>query len=243
VGKEKKMQAVILAGGKGTRLQPYTTVLPKPLVPIGNYPAMEIVIRQLRFYGVKDIFVSTGHLAGLIEAYFNDGSKYGVKIRYIRENKALSTAGPIGIINGLKDNFLLMNGDVLTDLNYKDLYDFHIKSKSAITIAAVKREILNDFGVLKINRDNNLISYTEKPKRFDYVSIGINVLNKQCIKYISKGEAIGMPDLVRKMLLEKERIRCYKSNSYWLDIGRIEDYQKAQEEFGKNEHKFLHDKK
>lgn len=237
------MQAVILAGGKGTRLQPYTTILPKPLVPIGNYPAMEIIVKQLRFYGIKDIFVSTGHLAELIEAYFGDGSKYGVKIRYVREDKALSTAGPISIINGLKENFLLMNGDVLTDLNYKDLYDFHLRNKAAITISAVKREILNDFGVLKISRDANLISYTEKPKRFDYVSIGINVLNKRCIKYISKGEPIGMPELVRKMLLQNEIIRCYKSNSYWLDIGRIEDCQKAQEEFVKNEHKFLHDKK
>ena len=235
------MQAVILAGGKGTRLQPYTTVLPKPLVPIGNYPAMEIVVRQLRFYGIKDIIVSIGHLAGLIEAYFGDGSKYGVKIRYVREDKALSTAGPIGIIKGLNDNFLLMNGDVLTDLNYKDLYDSHIKAKAAMTIAAVKREILDDFGVLKISKDADLISYIEKPKRFDYVSIGINVLNKRCIKYVSKGEEIGMPDLARKMLLQKEKIKCYKTNSYWLDIGRIEDCQKAQVEFGRNKGKFFHE--
>ena len=237
------MQAVILAGGKGTRLQPYTTILPKPLVPVGNYPVMEIIVRQLKFYGITDIFVSTGHLAELIEAYFGNGSKYGVKIKYIRENRALSTAGPVGIIKGLENNFLLMNGDVLTNLNFRDLYDFHVKSKTAMTIATVKREILSDFGVLKINSDSDLISYAEKPKRFDYVSIGINVLNKRCIKYIPKCESIGMPDLVNKMLLQKEKIRCYRSESYWLDIGRIEDFQKAQEEIEKNEQKFLYDRK
>lgn len=237
------MQAVILAGGKGTRLQPYTTILPKPLVPVSNYPAMEIVVKQLKFYGVTDIFVSTGYLAELIEAYFGDGRKYGVKIRYIREEKPLSTAGPVGIIDGLKEDFFLMNGDILTDLNYKKLYDFHIKHKATITIATVKREVLNDFGVLKIDKDSRLISYTEKPRRFDYVSIGINVLNKRCLKYIPHGEPIGMPDLVSKMLAQKEKIHCYKSDSYWLDIGRIEDFQKAQEEFEKNRHKFLSDEK
>jgi len=237
------MQAVILSGGKGTRLQPYTTILPKPLVPVGNYPAMEIIVRQLKFFGIKDIIVSTGHLAELIEAYFGDGSKYDVSIRYTREDKPLGTAGPIGIIKGLEDNFLLMNGDVLTDLNYKELFDFLIKSRAAVTIATVKREISSDFGVLNMDRGSNLISYAEKPKRFDYVSIGINVLNKRCIKHVSKNESIGVPEFVHKMLLQKERIKCYKSDSYWLDIGRVEDFQEAQEVIRKNESKFLHGKK
>jgi len=235
------MQAVILAGGKGTRLRPYTTVLPKPLVPVGNYAAMEIVIKQLKFYGFKDIIVSTGHLAELIEAYFGDGSKYGLKIRYIREDKPLNTAGPIGIIGGLKNNFFVMNGDILTDLNYRKLYDFHIKYKATATIATVKREIFTDFGVLKVNKDFKLISYTEKPRRFDYVSMGINVLNKRCKEYISKGESIGIPELVHRMQSKNENIYCYKSNSYWLDIGRIEDFQRAQEEFEKNKHRFLYE--
>lgn len=237
------MQAIILAGGKGTRLHPYTTILPKPLVPVGDYPIMEIIIRQLEFYGIKDIFISTGHLAGLIEAYFNDGAKFGVKIRYIKEDKALSTAGPIGIIRGLKDNFFLMNGDTLTNLNFRLLYNFHLKNRAMITIATVKREVLNDFGVLKINKNFDLISYTEKPKRFDYVSIGINVLNKRCIKYITRGQPIGVPELVDKGLLGKEKIKCYKSDSYWLDLGRIEDCQKAQEVFVRDKHKFLYERK
>ncbi|MFH1772659.1 MAG: sugar phosphate nucleotidyltransferase [Candidatus Omnitrophota bacterium] len=233
------MQAVILAGGKGTRLKPYTVAIPKPLVPIGDLPVLEIIIMQLKRHKIEDIIISTGHLAELIEAYFRKGNKWGVKIRYVREDKALGTAGAIKNIKGLANNFILMNGDTLTDLDYNELYNFHLKSNAAVTISAVKREVAIDFGVLQISSDSKLIKYTEKPKRYDYVSMGVNVLSKKCKKYILKGETIGIPELIWKMQAANENISCFKSDSYWLDIGRIEDFQTAQEEFEKNRERFL----
>ncbi len=233
------MQAIILAGGKGTRLRPYTATIPKPLVPVGEYPILDIIIRQLRYYRINEIIVLTGYLAELIEAYFRKGAKWGVKIRYVREDKALGTAGAIKNVNGLEDNFITMNGDILTDLNYHHLYAFHMRYKATATISVVKREIINDYGVVTMNNDYRLIEYNEKPKHFDYVSIGINVLNKKCKKYITKGESLGIPELVWRMREKEEDIYCYKSDSYWLDIGKIDDFNKAQEEFEAHEGKFI----
>lgn len=234
------MQAVILAGGEGTRLRPYTVTIPKPLMPVGEYPILDIIIRQLRYYGVREIIISTGYLAELIEVYFRKGNKWGVSIRYVREGKPLGTAGALKNIKGLKDNFIVMNGDVFTNLNFKNLYTFHLERKSNFTIGTMKRKLVSDFGVLKLSRNSRLVSYTEKAKRFDYVSTGINVLNKRCQRYIVKGESIGIPELVERMQSKNENIYCYKSDCYWLDIGRIEDFQKAQEEFQKNKEKFLY---
>lgn len=235
------MQAVILAGGKGTRLKPYTMALPKPLVPVGEYPILDIIIRQLKHHKIEEIIISTGHLAELIEAYFKKGDKWNLKIRYVREDKALGTAGAIRNIKGLDDNFIVMNGDILTNLNYKELYHFHLSHKATATIATVKREVFTDFGVLKINKDSKLISYTEKPKSFNYVSLGIYVFDKICKKYMSKDESIGIPELILRMQSKNENIYCYKSDSYWLDIGRIDDFQQAQEEFEKNKKRFLYE--
>lgn len=236
------MQAVILAGGKGKRLMPYTATMPKPLVPVGDLPILEIVIRQLKYYGIKEIIISTGHLAELIEAYFKNGEKWGVTIRYVREKKALGTAGAIKNITKLKDNFIVMNGDILTTLNFNKLFNFHLQSKNIATIAAAKREVSIDFGVIETDNKFNLIDYIEKPKYFKYVSMGVNVLNKKCKKYISKGETIGMPELMLRMKSKNENIRCYRTDIYWLDIGRIEDYNKAQWEFVRNRRKLLHGK-
>jgi NDP-sugar pyrophosphorylase family protein len=234
------MQAVILAGGRGTRLHPYTIALPKPLVPVGDFPILEIIIRQLKYHGIEEIIICTGHLAELIEAYFKNGHRWGVKIRYVRETQPLGTAGAIKNIKNLQDNFILMNGDILTDINYQNLFNFHIAHKAIATIGVVRREILTDFGVIKIDKNAKLVSYLEKPKRFDYVSMGINVLNKKCKKYISPGEEIGIPELISRMQERNEKVYCYKSNSFWLDIGRLDDFQKAQDEFTKNKRKFLY---
>jgi NDP-sugar pyrophosphorylase family protein len=233
------MQAVILAGGKGTRLRPFTSVIPKPLVPIGEIPILDIIIRQLHFYNITDIIIATGYLAALVETYFQRGKKWGVKIRYTKEDKPLGTAGAIQKIKGLKDNFLVMNGDILTDINYHKVCAFHLRHKAAATLATVKRRLSTDFGLLAIARDCRLIRYTEKPKRSDYVSIGINVLHKKCLQYISKNESIGIPELVRRMGRKDEKIYCYKSKAYWLDIGRMQDFQKAQEVFAKNTRRFF----
>lgn len=235
------MQAVILAGGKGTRLKPYTTVMPKPLVPVGDLPILEILIRQLAYYRIKEVIISTGHLAELIEAYFKKGSKWGVKIRYIREEKELGTAGAIKNINNLDDNFIVMNGDILTNINYVDLYKFHIEKRGIATLATVRREVSIDFGIVETDGNASLIDYIEKPKYVKYISMGINVFNKKCKKYISKGESIGIPDLMLRMKAKDEEVYCYKNEFYWLDIGRIEDFQKAQEEFEKNRKKLLYE--
>lgn len=235
------MQVIILAGGRGTRLMPYTATIPKPLVPVGDLPILEILIMQLKKCGVREIIISTGHLAELIEAYFKNGNKWGVKVRYVREDKPLGTAGAIRNVKNLNDNFIVMNGDILTDIDYLDLYKFHIGNKGIATIAAVKREISVDFGVVESDEDSRLTNYIEKPKYSKYVSMGINVFNKRCKKYISKGESIGIPELVLRMKSKNEEVYCYNGEVYWLDIGRIEDFQTAQEEFEKNRSRILYE--
>ena len=233
------MQAVILAGGKGTRLKPYTTILPKPLVPVGEYPILEIVIRQLKSCGIKDIVISIGYLPQLIESYFRDGKSYGVKIRYVHEKKPLGTAGAMRIVDGLKENFLLINGDILTTLNYKKLFSYHLDKRAIATISIMKKSIRDDYGVVITNKELELIDYLEKPTHFYHVSMGINLLNKRCVKYIKKGEYLGMPELLLRMKENKEKVCCYNSKDFWLDIGRKEDFIKAQDEFEKNSKRFV----
>jgi len=235
------MQAVILAGGKGTRLRPYTTVFPKPLVPVGEVPILEIIIRQLKKHSFDEIVISTGHLAELIEAYFGDGSRWGVHIDYVREYKPLNTAGALGLIDNLKENFLVMNGDILTTLDYSQLFEFHTSKKGIATISLHKRESKIDFGVIEITQDSKLDRYIEKPIYQFLVSMGVNVLNARCRDYIGKNESIGLPDLMMRMKQEGENIYCYPSDCYWLDIGRVEDYQVAQEEFEHHRGQFLPD--
>lgn len=233
------MQAVILAGGKGTRLKPYTTILPKPLVPVGEYPILEIIIRQLKSHGIEDIIISIGHLPQLIESYFGDGRRFGVKIRYIPEDKPLGTAGAIGIIKGLKDNFLIMNGDVLTTLDYGKLFDYHMAKKGIGTISIIKRSIKDDYGVVIADKELELSDYIEKPTHFYHVSMGINVLSAKSVNYIKAGEHLGMPELFLRAKENKEKVYCYESKDFWLDIGRREDFQKAQDEFEKDSKRFI----
>lgn len=233
------MQAIILAGGKGTRLNPYTTILPKPLVPVGEYPILEIIIRQLKHYGIKDLIISTGHLAQLIESYFGNGKRFGVKIRYVKENKPLGTAGAIAIINDLKKDFIVMNGDILTTLDYRKLLNFHLNKKGAATIGVTKRLIKDDYGVIEIDGRLELANYIEKPVHSFCISMGINALNVRCRDYINKDEAIGMPELFLRMKKDKEKVYCYETMDFWLDIGRPDDFRTAQDEFIKNTQRFI----
>lgn len=235
------MQAVILAGGKGTRLKPYTTIFPKPLVPVGELPILEIIIRQLKKYGFNEIIISTGHLAELIEAYFGNGSRWGVDIEYVREYTPLNTAGALGLIDALQDNFLVMNGDILTTLDYSQFFDFHLQKKGIASISLHKREATIDYGVIEMTPEFQLNKYIEKPSYHFLVSMGINVMNIRCKEYIGKNESIGLPDLMMRMKKEGEKIYCYPSECYWLDIGRVEDYQVAQDEFEQHKNRFLPD--
>lgn len=225
------MQALILAGGKGTRLKPYTSVLPKPLMPVGDYPILEIILRQLKGAGVDEVILAVGYMSQLFESFFQDGSRYGLKIHYSFEEHQLGTAGPIALaIDRLEDNFLVMNGDLLTTLNYNNLYASHVKMKAAATIALYTREVKIDFGVVETDTDNKLCRYIEKPVyKFD-VSMGINVLSKKDIMpYLKIGEYLDIPDLMSQLHNNGHTVYCYREPCYWLDIGRIDDYQTASE--------------
>jgi len=228
------MKAIILAGGKGTRLRPYTVVIPKPLVPVGNRAILEILIGRLKKYGVTDLTLCVNHLAELIMAYFNNGSKWGVKIRYSIEDKPLSTVAPIKLIRDLPENFLVMNGDLLTDLDFKKLYNYHLENKSLITVATYKRNAKIDFGVIDIDKDKNvLVGFKEKPEYKLSVSMGVYVFNKKVLDFVPDGKPFGFDDLMLALLDEGQTIKVYPYDGYWLDIGRLEDYEKANEDIEK----------
>ena len=232
------MKAVILAGGKGSRLAPYTTVLPKPLMPIVDMPILEIVLKQLKSYGYTDIVIAVGHLASLIKAYFGDGSDFGVRIEYILEATPLGTAGPLGSIKGLDDTFLMMNGDILTDLDYANLVDHHRESGAIMTIATHKRMVKIDFGVLETT-DGDVSKYIEKPTLEYLVSMGVYVMQPTVRDHIKRGEYLDLPDLVRLLLASGERVHTYPFEGRWLDIGRQEDFTEAQARFQEHRDHFL----
>lgn len=233
------MRAVILAGGKGTRLKPYTTVFPKPLVPIDDMPILEVVIRQLKSNGFTSVTMAVGHLAELLMAYFGDGSKLGLKIDYSKEETPLGTAGPLAMIPGLTDTFLVMNGDILTTLRYRDLIAYHIQKGAAATIAMHERQVKIDLGVIETNAENDLTGYIEKPTYQYRVSMGIYVFSPAVLAYIRPGERLDFPDLVKLLLSKGEKVAGYPFSGYWLDIGRPDDYEQAVEEFSRLRGEFL----
>jgi NDP-sugar pyrophosphorylase family protein len=227
------MKTVILAGGKGTRLVPYTTIFPKPLVPIGERPILEIIIRQLVRQGFGDIVLSVGHLGELIEAYFQNGHKNipGLKLHYHRESQPLGTAGPLALIPGLTETFLVMNGDVLTTLDYRELVSFHRSCAAALTVAMHRKDIKVDLGVLETSGTGELTAYREKPLFSFDVSMGIYVYEPRVLRYIPAGQYLDFPDLVVCLIDHGEKVVGFQSQDYWLDIGRREDYELAQQEF------------
>lgn len=234
-----KVQAIILAGGKGTRLKPYTAVIPKPLMPVGEYPICEVIIRQLEAAGLKNIVISTGHLAGLIEAYFGDGRKWGVDIKYVTEYKPLGTAGAMKLVKSMDNDCLIINGDVLTDLNFQELIKYHKSRKAMATITIKERVVKTDFGVIEVDKNDDLADYIEKPEHKSFVSIGVYVLNKKSLDFITDDENIGMPDLVLRMKAAAQKISCFKTKALWLDLGRLDDFEASQEVFEKHKKKFL----
>ena len=233
------MQAVILAGGKGARLRPYATVLPKPLMPIGDYPILEVVIRQLKKFGFKKVILAVGHQAELFQAFFGNGEKWGIDIEYSFEDKPLGTAGPIRGINNLDDNFLMMNGDILTDLRLDKLMKFHKSQKATMTIATHKRSVKIDYGTLDYDNKGVLRNFMEKPIIHYDVSMGIYILSRITIDFIPKDCLFDFPDLVQELLRNKQNVICYPYDGYWLDIGRPEDYETAIEDFEKMKGRFL----
>lgn len=234
-----KAQVVILAGGQGSRLRPYTTVLPKPLLPLGELPILEIIIRQLKAYGLKNILISIGYLGELIEAYCGNGGKWGVQIRYVHEDKPLGTAGALKLASHVEENFLVLNGDVFTDMDFAAFLKWHTRQKAIASITIKERIIKNDFGVIEVGADHELKDYHEKPEQKSFLSIGVNALNIRAKSFIASNERIGMPDLMLRLKSKKERVCCYEIKDTWLDLGRFEDLERAQELFSRNKKKFI----
>ena len=233
------MRAVILAGGKGTRLAPYTTVLPKPLMPIGEMPILEIVIRQLERHGFNDLTLAVGYLAELLMAYCGDGSKFNVKLGYSREEQPLGTAGPIALVPNLNDTFLVMNGDLLTTIDYSSMLKYHRERGAVATIACYQRDVKIDLGVIDVGPDNWVANYIEKPIYHYAVSMGIYLFEPEILKYIKPNQRLDLPELMMDLMKRGQRVNVFNFDGYWLDIGRHDDYEKAIEEFSVHRTEFL----
>ena len=225
------MKVVILSGGKGTRLAPYTTSFPKSLVPVGDKPILELVIRQLVSHGFKEIILAVGHLSELMRAYFNKKNKFGAKIKFSYEKKPLGTVGPLYLIrNELKDTFILMNCDDLTDINHKKLVEFHKENKSVATIALTRKVVDVNLGVVELDKEGFISGWQEKPKINYLVSMGIYVFEPEVLNYIKPNKKLDLPDLIKKLMKMGKKVKGYIHDGYWLDIGRPEDYVKACED-------------
>jgi NDP-mannose synthase len=223
----RDMQAVILAGGRGTRLAPYTSVLPKPLMPIGDRSILEVVVGQLEDAGIVNINFCVGYLAHLIQAVFDSRENGHVDITYVREPEALGTAGPLRLVDGLDSTFIVMNGDVLTTIDYEELVRFHRQQGNAVTIATRERSIKIDYGLLHLGEDSRVREYEEKPTISSRVSMGIYVMEPEVIELVPQGQYFDFPDLVRVLLEQGEPVGAYNHTGLWFDIGRQEDYERA----------------
>jgi NDP-mannose synthase len=227
-------RAVVLAGGRGTRLRPYTAVLPKPLMPVGDRPILDIVLRQLRRDGFDHVTLATGHLAELIEAFLRDGSAYGLAVDYHREDEPLGTVGALALIDGLDEPFLVMNGDVLTDIDYRALVEHHVACGAAATVAVTERTVQISLGVMRFEDADDgarVTDYVEKPSIEYEASMGVYCFSPRVLAHIDPGERLDFPDLVLRLIKAGERVEAWRPQAYWLDIGRHEDYEQAMEEF------------
>ncbi|MFL4971985.1 MAG: sugar phosphate nucleotidyltransferase [Xanthobacteraceae bacterium] len=233
-------RAVILAGGRGTRLRPYTVVLPKPLMPIGEFPILEVIVRQLARAGFGHVTMAVNHQAELIKAFFQDGSKWGMRIDYSLEDKPLGTMGPLRLIGGLPDQFLVMNGDVLTDLDFARLYDEHVASRAIFTVSSSGREEIIDYGVLETDANARLTGFREKPRSHYEVSMGVYMLNARVLDYIPPDRLYGFDHLMLDLIAANEPVIVRRFAGYWLDIGRPDDYARAIDEFDTMRDRFLH---
>jgi len=233
------MKAVVLAGGKGTRLAPFTTVLPKPLMPIGEMPILEVILRQMKYAGIDDVVLTVGHLSELLKTFFQDGSRFGLQVSYSFEEKPLGTAGPLSLVGGLDETFFVTNGDVLTTLSIQDLIAFHMKEQAVATIAVHQRKVKIDLGVIQWDGGPCIKDYIEKPT-YDYcVSMGMYVFEPRVLAYIPRDQYLDFPDLVLRMIAAGEKVVGYKFDGYWQDLGRPDDYETATLDFERLRDQFL----
>ena len=233
-------RAIILAGGKGTRLRPYTVVLPKPLMPIGEYPILEVIIRQLAASGFDHITLAVNHQAEIIRAFFGDGSKWGIQIDYSQEREPRGTMGPLRLIHDLPEHFLVMNGDILTDLSFADFHAAHVSAGKIFTISSYTREDKIDYGVLETS-DGTLRGFKEKPMARFEVSMGVYMLSRPVLRFIPEDGPYGFDALMQDLLAATEPVAVRPFSGYWLDIGRADDYASAMEQFTSMKHRFIRD--
>ena len=232
-------RAVILAGGRGTRLRPYTVVLPKPLMPIGEFPILEVIVRQLAQAGFDHVTMAVNHQAELIKAFFGDGGKWDMRIDYSLEDRPLGTMGPLRLIADLPEHFLVMNGDVLTELDFAALFKAHVASEAIFTISSSRREEVIDYGVLETDGNGRLIGFREKPRSYYEVSMGVYILSARVLHYIPPDRLYGFDHLMLDLVAAGERVAVRRFDGYWLDIGRPDDYARAIDEFDAMRGRFL----
>jgi NDP-sugar pyrophosphorylase family protein len=233
------MKAVILAGGKGTRLRPYTAVIPKPLMPVGDVPILEVLIRQLKCAGCTEVILAVGHLAELIRAFFGTGERWGLKIRYSFEAEPRGTAGPIACVDGLDDDFLVMNGDILTSFDFADFYAAHKQSGVLVTVGMTNRSVPINLGVIHAGADGVIDDYIEKPTLNYEVSVGVYAFSPRAVELIPKEQPFDLPDLVKLLIRQKLPVRGHRLKGLWLDIGNPDDYERAVEMFATDRGAFL----
>jgi NDP-mannose synthase len=234
-------QAVIMAGGKGTRLYPYSALLPKPLMPLGDMPILELLLRQMQQAGVTDVLVAVSHLRHLIEAFFGDGRQFGLDIRYISEDKPLGTAGALGnMMDELDETFMVSNGDLLTSMDLAAMARWHYDVGADASIGVSQRENKIDFGLIEFDAENRLSAYREKPKSLYYVSMGFYILRRQAVRPLIKpNEYLDMPSLLLALRAANRDVRCFHDAGLWLDIGRPDDFAEAQIIFEQHRDWFL----
>jgi len=232
------MQAVILAGGMGSRLKPFTKTIPKPLVPIGDKAILEVILEQLRHYGVTDVVMAVNHMSHLFRAFFGDGERSGLSITYSEENVPLGTAAPLRLIDMLEDHFLVLNGDVLTTLDFGAFFRGHQSNDRTATIATFRKEQKIDLGVLKVE-DGLMTDYIEKPTEYFTVSMGIYAMSRRVIDHIPSEGHFDLPDLMLALQQGGIPVHCHETEGEWLDLGRIEDHDTACELFEENRSKYL----
>ncbi|UCC69853.1 MAG: NTP transferase domain-containing protein [Armatimonadota bacterium] len=232
-------RVVVQAGGLGSRLRPYTQVLPKPLMPVGDMPILEIVVRQLASAGAERITITLGHLGSLIESFFGDGAKWGVRIDYCWEDKPLGTIGAVAQVADLNGPFLVMNGDILTDMDYGEFYRAHLETDADVTISVCRRTVEVTLGVLDLDESQRVVGFREKPSFDYYASMGIYVLTPQVLEFIPKRRYYGFDMLMGDLLAGKAKAQARIYDGIWLDIGRPEDHEQATALFVENRERFL----
>ncbi|MBA2763263.1 MAG: NTP transferase domain-containing protein [Thermoleophilaceae bacterium] len=230
------MKAIVFAGGQGARLLPYTNVLPKPMLPVGKQPILEVIIRQLSHCGIREIVLATGHLSWVIETYFQDGAKYGVEISYFREDEPLGTVGALAEIAAFEETFIMMNGDVLTDQAlYPNLLDAHRDSGAALTIASSLQQIDIDYGVLNLSEQlgtaRRMDRIDEKPRYSWPVSMGVYAVQPGVQAIVERGTRTDFPDLITRLIADGQTVAAYEHPGYWMDIGRLHNLEEAVQDF------------